>query len=507
MIVKNVEKKEHSLVHFVVDASAEEFEAAVNSAYLKNKKSIAVPGFRKGKVPRKMIESIYGADVFYDDAINAIAAQAFEQGVSEKELKTVGTPSITKADVNDDKSLTMEFETAVYPEVTLGQYKGLEAVKPPVNITDEDVDKDLESTRSRNSRTVTVERPAKDGDTAVINFEGFDNGVPFDGGKGENFPLKLGSGSFVPGFEEQVVGMSAGEEKDIDITFPENYHPDLASKPVVFKVKVLEVKETQLPDLDDEFAKDVSEFDTIAEYRASIKEKLTENAESLAASEFKSNLMDKAIENMTADIPDAMIEDNLDGLMRDFERNVTSQGISVDEYLSMMGMDLATFRNNNRHNAVVGVQQEVLLQAIIDAEKIDCTAEEVEEEYNKISEQYKVDLAFAKERVSETVVRWNVNMTKAANVIYDSGIPVEKAPEAEKEAEAKTEEKPKRTRKTTAKKAEAAEGEAKTEEKPKRTRKTTAKKAEAAEGEAKTEEKPKRTRKTAAKKAEEPAAE
>lgn len=518
MIVKNVEKRENSLVSFDVEVDAKEFEAAVQSAYLKSRGKIAVPGFRKGKAPRMVIEGMYGADVFYDDAINELAIQAFDQGAVEHSLKTIGSPSMTKADVNDDKSLSLTFETAVYPEATLGQYKGLEAVREMDEVTDAAVDAELANVQKRNARTVTVDRPSKEGDTAVINFEGFLDGVAFEGGKGENYSLKLGSGSFVPGFEEQVVGLSAGEEKDLDITFPTDYHPDLAGKAVVFKVKVLEVKETELPALDDEFAKDVSAFDTLAEYRADVKAGLVKAAEEKADANFKNNLMEKAIANMQVEIPEAMIEDNIDSMLREFEQNLTAQGIKVEQYLSMVGGDMVSLRRSYRPSALAGCQSELLLNAIVKAENIEVSDEEMEKEYQRIAELYGAELEVAKKAVPENVIRWNVSLSKAAEVVYSTGIPVaaeaeaqaEKKPAAKKTAAKKTakaaeetaeaEEKPakKPAAKKTAKKAEAEDA---AEEKPakKPAAKKTAKKAEA-EGEA--EAKPKKTTKKAAPKAE-----
>ena len=272
MIVKNVRKKEKSTVTFDVLCDAAEFEKAVNEAYLRNKSKIFVPGFRKGKAPRMVIEGMYGKDVFYDDAADELAPVAFNFALEKRDLRTVGNPLVKKVDVSDAKELTISFVTAVWPEVTLGQYKGLEAPKAKVEITDGQVDEELEKIRRRNSRIQSVERPAKLEDTAVIDYEGSVDGVPFDGGKAEGHNLVLGSGAFIPGFEDQVVGMGAGEERDINVTFPEDYaEKSLAGKAAVFHVKCNEVKETQLPALDDEFAKDVSEFDTLAEYRATCR--------------------------------------------------------------------------------------------------------------------------------------------------------------------------------------------------------------------------------------------
>ena len=275
MIVKNLEKKEKSTVTFDVVCDAAEFEKALNSAYLKNRKNIFVQGFRKGKAPRMIIEGMYGKEVFYDDATDELAPAAFEYAVGEESLRVVGQPAVTKVDVSEEKVLTLSFTTAVWPEVTLGQYKGLEAPKAEVEITEEKIDEELTKIQKRNARMVTVERPAEDGDTANIDYLGTVDGVAFDGGAAEGYNLLLGSNSFIPGFEAQVIGMSTGEEKDIEVTFPEEYHAaELAGKPAVFHVKVNELKIAELPELDDEFAKDVSEFDTLADYRAAIKSRM-----------------------------------------------------------------------------------------------------------------------------------------------------------------------------------------------------------------------------------------
>ena len=444
MIVKNVEKKEKSVVTFVVEADAAEFESAVNRAYLKNKKSIYVPGFRKGKAPRMVVEGMYGADVFHEDAINDVAPSAFEMGVEQEKLNTVGAPSIKDAKVGEDKSLTLTFETAVYPEVTLGAYKGIEAVRPVVEVTDKDVEDELARIQKRNSRLVTVERAAKEGDTAVIDFEGFLDGVAFEGGKGEGHSLELGSGSFVPGFEEQVVGMTAGEEKDIDITFPEDYAAELAGKAVVFHVKCNEVKENEVPELDDEFAKDVSEFDTLEEYKGSIREDIAKRKNATADSDFHNGLLAQAVANMTVEIPDAMVEEKLDNMMNEYSQNLAMQGYSLEQYLQMLGMDVATFRNVGKSNALRQAQSELLLTAVAEAENIELTAEEIEEEFKKVAEEYSVDLETVKKAVSEDAIKSDMRMRKAAEVIYAAGVPTEpkaEEPEAAENADAAEESK------------------------------------------------------------------
>lgn len=438
MIVKNVEKKENNTATFQVELDRSEFSAAINKAYLKNRKSINVPGFRRGKAPRMVIEGMFGADVFYDDAMNEAAPEAFNFAVEQEGLKTVGRPSVSDMSVSDDKELTISFETAVYPAVTLGEYKNLEAPRDKVEVTDADVDEELSKIQKRNARLVTVARAAADGDTVVIDFEGFLNGVPFDGGKGEGHSLVLGSGQFVPGFEEQVAGMSAGEEKDIDITFPEDYHEDLAGKAVVFKVKVNEVKESQEPELDDEFAKDVSEFDTLEEYKADLRANLEKSRESAADEKFREALLKKAVENMTVEIPAAMIEEQQDLLINDYAQNLAMQGYSLEQYLGMMGMDVNMFRSSARPAAQRQIESELLLTNIAQAEGFECTAEEIEAEYKKVAESHGMEIDAVKKAVDEETLAKDIKLRKASEVIYSTGIatdPVIEEDETETEIE------------------------------------------------------------------------
>ncbi len=459
MIVKNVEKKEKNIVSFVVEADANEFEIAVKAAYQKNKKNISIPGFRKGKAPRMVIEGMYGADVFYDDAFTDLSPEAFAFAIEEEKINAVGMPSVTNYEVSDEKTLSIFFETAVYPEVTLGQYKGVEAPKAEAAVTDEDVNNELDRVRNRNARLIVVEREAKEGDTAVIDFEGFLDGVPFDGGKAEGHELKLGSGQFVPGFEEQVVGMRAGEEKDIDITFPENYHEDLAGKAVVFKVKCDEVKETELPELDDEFAKDVSEFDTLDEYKNSIREQILKSRENEAQSAFENAVMQKCIENMDCDIPEQMIDERQKQIVTDYSNNLRAQGYSLEQYLQMIGLDMASFQNSARPTAFGQLQNEIMLTAVADAEGCEASDEELEDEYKSYSEAYNVEVQTVKTAFDPEILKGDIRRRKAAKIIIDSAVPTAKVEEAEEpKVEAPAEEKPKRTRKST-KKAEAAPAE------------------------------------------------
>ncbi|MBE6914755.1 MAG: trigger factor [Ruminococcaceae bacterium] len=493
MDIKNV-KREDGKLSFQTAVDAASFEAAVNKAYLKAKKNIAIPGFRKGKAPRMIIEGMYGADVFYEDAVNELALDAFKAGMEEVKDRTVGDPMITNYNVADDKTLTIDFETALYPEVTLGEYKGLQAYKAPVKIMAADVNKELETIQKRNARIVAVERAAKDGDTVNIDFDGYKDGVRFDGGKAEGHDLVLGSGAFVPGFEDQIVGMKAGEEKDIDITFPENYHADLAGAAVVFKVKVNEVKESQLPALDDEFAKDVSEFDTLKEYKASIKKDLETKKKDAADSEYRNKLMAKAVENMTVTVPAAMVDERVDRVVADYTRNCTAQGFTLEQYLGMMGLDENAFRTYIRPNCENDVKVELLLEKVAEVENFTIAEEDIESEYKTAAEMYNMDVEKIKATVAAEVIADDLKMRKASELIFSTGVALDK----EEESEAAAEEKP-AAKKTAAKKT-TKKAEATAEEKP--AAKKTTKKAEAS-AEEKPAAKKTATKKAAAKKTEE----
>ena len=449
MIVKNVEKKESNNITFQVEVDKNEFEEAVHGAYLKNKSKITVPGFRKGKAPRMVIEGMYGVNVFYEDAIEEVSPKAFELAVSEEKLNTVGRPNITAVDINDDKVLTLSFEAALYPEVTLGQYKGIEAPKQEINITEADVDSYIEEIRKRNGRQITVDRPAKMGDTVDIDYDGYLDGERFDGGKAEGTSLELGSGQFVPGFEEQVVGMKAGDEKDIDITFPENYHEGLAGKAVVFKVKVNEVFETELPAVDDEFAKDVSEFDKLSDYREAIMEQLVKSRTDAVDEDFGYTVMQKAVENMQCDVPEAMIEERMGVMINEYDRNLMARGMRLEEYMRMSGMDPVAFQNMLRPQAEAQVRTDILLGAVVEAENIQVTDEELEESIKKIAEAYHVDVEQIKQAVPMDAMADDMKKKKASDLIMESAVPTAAVADEEKA------EKPVEKKKRASKKAEA----------------------------------------------------
>ena len=441
MTVKSCEKLEKSRVALTIEASAEEFEAAVNKAYLKMRGKINVPGFRVGKAPRKIIEKMYGEEIFYEEAVNIILPDAYEDAVKEQKLDVVGYPEVELESCTKD-GVVFKCTVAVYPEVKLGQYKGLEAPKAEVKVAAADVNARLKEMADRNSRLVSVERAVKKGDTADIDFEGFDNGVAFDGGKGENFDLEIGSGSFVPGFEEQLIGMKAGEEKDIDITFPENYAPELAGKPVVFHVKVNEVKVKEVPAIDDEFAKDVSEFDTLKELKADIKKKMTAERTEAAQRAFEDVLMAKVAEGVEAEIPHEMVELQAERMMEQFKQQLAAQGIPFDQYLQMTGTTEADFRKQADGPAAEQVKMDLAVEAIIKAEGLEATDEDVENELKNVAEKYGMDLETVKKYLRPEDVKEQVIREKAVKVVADSAVAVAPAEEkAELEAEGEVVEK------------------------------------------------------------------
>ena len=428
MNVKSIEKNGNQAT-IVVEIDKELMETGVQKAYLKQRKSIMIPGFRKGKAPRKMIEAMYGAHVFYDDGLEEIFPEVYEYAVVKQEVDAIGRPSLTDMVINEDGSVTITMTTDIYPEVTLGDYKGLEVVKTEATVSDAQVQAELDRMAQNVASTETVDRAAEMGDTANIDFEGFDNGVPFEGGKGDNFDLKLGSGQFVPGFEEQVVGMTAGEEKDIDITFPENYHAELAGKAVVFHVKLNKVTVTVTPAQDDEFAKDVSEFDTLEELKADIRAKALENAQKQADSAFEQACIDKVCENVTVELPNALIESELDNQMERFAYQLQMSGYSMEQYAQMMGGDVNTMRSAFRPAAEKQAKTNVTLAKIVEVEGLTASAEEIEAEYADLAKQYELELEKVKTMVPEAEIKASLETRKAVKVITDSAVAV--APKAE----------------------------------------------------------------------------
>ena len=450
MEVKNVEKKEKNSALITVSVSPEEFEAAVVKVFNKNRKNIQIPGFRKGKAPRKIVEAMYGEGVFHEEAINDLAPEAYYFAVKEKELKVVASPSIEDAKVEEDKSLTLDINCVLYPEVELGQYKGLSAVRKEAKVDPAEVDMEIDQLRNRNATIQTAERPAKFGDTVVLDYEGFIDGVPFEGGKDEKHSLEIGSNSFIPGFEVQLIGTSAGEDTEVNVTFPEDYHAEeLKGKPAVFKCHIHEVKEKLLPEADDEFAKDVSEFDTLADFRKNIEDKLRKQKEDKTRDDFLDLLLAQVVDGMKVDLNDAMVDQRARQMVEDIGQRIQQQGISLETYLSWMGTNLADFTKSQRLNAEKTIRQELALTKIAELENITVTDEDRDAELQKLADQYGMELDTIKtfmdtERMDESIL-----YKKAADLIIDNATALpEPEPEkvepaeAEKAAEAeKTEDK------------------------------------------------------------------
>ena len=430
MNVKSVEK-ENGKAKVVVEIDKAEFEQALNKAYAKCRKDIMLPGFRKGKAPRKMVESMYGATVFYEDAVNEIFPDIYTKAIVEQELKAVGSPSVSNMDTPDEGGVVLTIETELYPEVTLGQYKGLEVPKREVKVEESEVDAEVNRMAERNARIETVDRAAANGDTVVIDFEGFVDDKPFQGGKAEDYSLTLGSGSFIPGFEDALVGAVAGEERDVNVTFPEDYSAkELAGKPAVFKCKVHEVKESIKPELDDEFAKDVSEFDTLDALKDDIRTRFTKSRTEQNDRAFESAAVQMAAANMTCNIPACMIDEQVDHQIEQFAYQLQSQGMKMEDYVKMVGGDLSSLRASMRPMAEQTVRSDILLSEIAHAENLEVTDEEVEEELKKLAEQYQMELDKVKTAVDTAAVKSDLMGRKAAKLITDSAVAV--APTEEK---------------------------------------------------------------------------
>ena len=438
MNVKSVEK-ENGKAKVVVEIDKPEFEQALNKAYAKCRKDIMLPGFRKGKAPRKMVESMYGATVFYEDAVNEIFPEIYTTAIVDQQLKAVGSPSVSNMDTPDEGGVVLTIETELYPEVTLGQYKGIEVPKREVKVEESEVDAEVNRMAERNARIETVDRAAQMGDTVVIDFEGFEGGKPFQGGKAEDYSLTLGSGSFIPGFEEALVGAVAGEERDVNVTFPENYAKELAGKPAVFKCKVHEVKESIKPELDDEFAKDVSEFDTLDALKNDIRERFTKSREEQNERAFESSAVQFAAANMTCNVPACMIDEQVDHQIEQFAYQLQSQGMKMEDYTKMIGGDLSSLRQSMRPMAEQTVRSDILLSEIARAENLEVTDEEVEEELKKLAEQYQMELDKVKAAVDTAAVKSDLMGKKAAKIITDNAVAV--APTEEKKDDAETSEK------------------------------------------------------------------
>ena len=433
MNIKSNEKKENSAIELVIEVSAAEFDAAINKVYNKQKKNIMVPGFRKGKVPRKMVEKMYGEQVFFEDAVEEAYPAAYDAALKEAGIVPVAYPKLEIVEVSKD-GFTFKALVTVQPEASVKEYKGLVVAKPEVKVTAADVKAEMKPYIDRASRLVSVDRKAKKGDVAVIDFEGFKDGVAFEGGKGENYALELGSGTFVPGFEEQVIGMKAGEEKDLDITFPENYTADLAGAAVVFKVKVNEVKERQEPALDDEFAKDVSEFDTLDEFKKDLKEKLKARRQQQAERDYEAAVIDALLENLVCDVPEAMVDYRADKMVEEQAMRMQQNGLNFQDYLKYMGLSMDDVRAQAKTAADRAVRTALALDAVAKAEGIEVTQEELDAEVKRLAEQFNVTEEQVREVTNESDMKQDLGSKKALELVKSSAKkPAKKKEEAQAE--------------------------------------------------------------------------
>ena len=427
MSFKVEQLEEKNMVKLVIEASAEEFEAGLNAAYNKNKNKISVPGFRKGKAPRKMIEQLYGSQIFFEDAANEIIPDAYADAAKESGLDIVSQPKVSIEQLEAGKPFIFAAEVAVRPEVELGEYKGVEVTKADAEVTDADVEEELKKVQDQNSRTVSVEdRAVKDGDMTVIDFEGFIDGEAFDGGKGENYPLTIGSHSFIDTFEEQMIGMNIGEEKELNVTFPEDYHAEnLKGKPATFKVTVKEIKEKQLPELDDDFAQDVSDFDTLAEYKDDLKKKIAERKESEAKAKKESEAIEKVVEAAKMDIPQAMIDTQVNRMLEDFAMRLQQQGLSVEQYFQYTGMTADKIMEDMKPEAVKRIKNSLVLEAVAKAENIEVSEEEFEAELQKMADMYKMEIEKIKEFMQDAEAKQmkdDIAIQKAVELIVSSAV-------------------------------------------------------------------------------------
>ena len=427
MSFKVEQLEEKNMVKLVIEASAEEFEAGLNAAYNKNKNKISVPGFRKGKAPRKMIEQLYGSQIFFEDAANEIIPDAYADAAKESGLDIVSQPKVSIEQLEAGKPFIFAAEVAVRPEVELGEYKGVEVTKADAEVTDADVEEELKKVQDQNSRTVSVEdRAVKDGDMTVIDFEGFIDGEAFEGGKGENYPLTIGSHSFIDTFEEQMIGMNIGEEKELNVTFPEDYHAEnLKGKPATFKVTVKEIKENQLPELDDDFAQDVSDFDTLAEYKDDLKKKIAERKESEAKAKKESEAIEKVVEAAKMDIPQAMIDTQVNRMLEDFAMRLQQQGLSVEQYFQYTGMTADKIMEEMKPEAVKRIKNSLVLEAVAKAENIEVSEEEFEAELQKMADMYKMEIEKIKEFMQDAEAKQmkdDIAIQKAVELIVSSAV-------------------------------------------------------------------------------------
>ncbi|EEG49817.1 trigger factor [Blautia hydrogenotrophica DSM 10507] len=413
-----VEKMEKNMAKLTIEVSAEELEKAIQGAYLKNKNKITLPGFRKGKAPRKMIEKMYGTGVFLEDAANALIPTAYSDALQECDLEIVSQPEIDVTQLEAGKPFIFTAEVAVKPEVTLGEYKGVEIKKIEVEVTEEEIEAELKKEQENNSRTIVVEdRAVESGDIATIDFEGFVDGTPFEGGKGTDYPLTIGSNTFIPGFEDQLIGANTGDKLDVNVTFPEEYQAkDLAGKAAVFKCEIKKIEKKELPELDDEFAKDVSEFDTLDEYKADIKKNLTEKKEADAKRQKEDEAVDKAVENASMEIPEAMIKTQVNQMVDDFSRRMQAQGLSMEQYFQFTGMTIDKLMEEMKPQALKRIQTRLVLEKIAEVENIQPSEERVEEEIGKMAEMYKME----KDKLRELIGDIELEQMKKDMAVQDA---------------------------------------------------------------------------------------
>jgi len=482
----SVEKLEKGMAKLTIEVDADVFEKAIETVYNKQKNKIQIPGFRKGKAPRKMVERMYGKEIFFEDAANEVINAEYPKAAEECGEDIVSNPDIDVVQIEAGKPFIFTAEVALKPEVKLGKYKGVEVEKMDLDVTDEEVNAEIDQERNRNARTIEVtDRKVENGDIVTLDFEGFVDGTPFEGGKGTDYPLTIGSGAFIPGFEEQLIGFEIGKEGDVNVTFPKEYQAEeLAGKDATFKCTVKAIKTKELPELNDEFASDVSEFETVAEYKEDVKKKLAERKEAEAKAKREDAAVKAIIEDSEMELPEKMVETQQRQIVNDFAQRLQYQGMNMKQYMQYTGNTVEQLMEQVKPQAIERIQSRLVLEAIAAAEKLETSEKEVEEELKKMAEQYKMELDKVKELMGERELKTlkdDLAVQKAAKFVVENV----------KEGAAK------KTRKTAAKKAEKAEADA-TEEKPKRTRKTAAKKTEEAG-----EEKPKRTRKTTKKTEEE----
>ena len=431
-----VEKLQKNMAKLTIEVSAEDLDKAMEKAYQKQKSRISLPGFRKGKAPRKMIESMYGKGVFMEDAVNSLVPQEYTKALGECDLEIVSQPEINVTQMEPGKALIFTADVAVKPEVTLGDYKGVEVPKSEIAVTDEEVDAEVKKEQDKNARTVAVEdRAAANGDITTIDFEGFVDGVAFDGGKGTDYALTLGSGTFIPGFEDQLVGANTGDHVEVKVTFPEEYQAkELAGKEAVFQCDVKKIETKEVPELDDEFAKDVSEFDTLAEYKEDVKKKLTEKKEKEARTAKENAAVDKAIENAQMDIPELMTKTECRQMMDDFSRRMQQQGLSMEQYFQFTGQSMDKMMEDMKPQALKRIQTRLVLEKVAEAENIQPSEEEITEEIQKMADAYKMEADKIREAIGESgleQMKKDMAVQKAVTVIADAAVEVEKAADAE----------------------------------------------------------------------------